>query len=81
MAGLKPEFAARDVPSVSDEDAKKNFPQGWTAPKPYLRIVAQPGERRPSYASRACMRCSSRSRSAFRSHTRSAVCRAAWPRR
>jgi thioredoxin-dependent peroxiredoxin len=25
--------------SVSDEDAKKLFPQGWQAPKPYLRIV------------------------------------------
>jgi len=30
--------------SVSDEDAKKLFPQGWTAPKPYLRIVKQPGK-------------------------------------
>ena len=29
--------------SVSDEDAKKLFPGGWTAPKPYLRIVKQPG--------------------------------------
>ncbi len=29
--------------SVSDEDAKKLFPQGWQAPKPYLRIVKQPG--------------------------------------
>lgn len=28
--------------SVSDDDAKKLFPQGWTAPKPYLRIVKQP---------------------------------------
>jgi hypothetical protein len=28
--------------SVSDEDAKKTYPQGWKAPKPYLRIVAQP---------------------------------------
>ena len=28
--------------SVSDEDAKKQFPQGWKAPKPYLRIVPQP---------------------------------------
>jgi alkyl hydroperoxide reductase subunit AhpC len=28
--------------SVNDEDAKKLFPQGWTAPKPYLRIVKQP---------------------------------------
>lgn len=30
------------VPSVSDEDAKKKFPDGWKAPKPYLRIVPQP---------------------------------------
>ncbi len=30
------------VPSVSDEDAKKKFPDGWEAPKPYLRIVPQP---------------------------------------
>ena len=29
--------------SVSDEDAKTLFPQGWQAPKPYLRIVKQPG--------------------------------------
>ena len=28
--------------SVSDDDAKKTYPQGWKAPKPYLRIVAQP---------------------------------------
>src|SRR3981189_3267395 len=28
--------------SVSDEDAKKQFPAGWKAPKPYLRIVPQP---------------------------------------
>jgi alkyl hydroperoxide reductase subunit AhpC len=28
--------------SVSDEDAKKKFPQGWNAPKPYLRYVEQP---------------------------------------
>ena len=27
------------VPSVSDEDAKVKFPNGWTAPRPYLRIV------------------------------------------
>jgi thioredoxin-dependent peroxiredoxin len=29
--------------SVSDEDAKKLFPQGWKAPKPYLRVTKQPG--------------------------------------
>jgi len=28
--------------SVNDEDAKKLFPQGWKAPKPYLRITQQP---------------------------------------
>jgi alkyl hydroperoxide reductase subunit AhpC len=28
--------------SVSDEDAKKKFPEGWKAPKPYIRIVPQP---------------------------------------
>ena len=28
--------------SVSDEDAKKQYPQGWKAPRPYLRIVSQP---------------------------------------
>lgn len=30
------------VPAVSDEDAKEKFPDGWEAPKPYLRIVPQP---------------------------------------
>lgn len=28
--------------SVSDEEAKEQYPQGWKAPKPYLRIVPQP---------------------------------------
>jgi alkyl hydroperoxide reductase subunit AhpC len=28
--------------SVSDEDAKKTYPDGWESPKPYIRIVAQP---------------------------------------
>ena len=28
--------------SVSDEEAKKIYPNGWKAPKPYLRIVPQP---------------------------------------
>ena len=28
--------------SVSDEEAKKTYPQGWKAPKPYIRIVPQP---------------------------------------
>ena len=30
--------------SVTDEDAKTLFPEGWKAPKPYLRIVRQPGQ-------------------------------------
>ena len=30
------------VPAVSDEDAKAKYPDGWNAPKPYLRIVPQP---------------------------------------
>jgi thioredoxin-dependent peroxiredoxin len=29
--------------SVPDEEAKKIYPQGWKAPKPYIRIVPQPG--------------------------------------
>ncbi|CAN7270461.1 peroxiredoxin [Rhizobium sp. LjRoot258] len=28
--------------SVSDDEAKKQYPQGWRAPKPYIRIVPQP---------------------------------------
>jgi len=28
--------------SVSDEDAKKMFPEGWKAPRPYIRIVSAP---------------------------------------
>ena len=28
--------------SVSDEEAKKIYPQGWQAPKPYIRIVRDP---------------------------------------
>jgi hypothetical protein len=30
------------VPTVSDDDAKKMFPQGWKTLKPYLRMVQQP---------------------------------------
>ena len=30
------------VPAVSDEAAREKFPDGWKAPKPYLRIVPQP---------------------------------------
>ena len=28
--------------SVSEDDAKKQYPQGWKSPKPYIRIVPQP---------------------------------------
>jgi alkyl hydroperoxide reductase subunit AhpC len=28
--------------SVSDEQAKQTYPQGWKSPKPYIRIVSQP---------------------------------------
>jgi alkyl hydroperoxide reductase subunit AhpC len=28
--------------SVSDDEAKKTYPDGWKAPRPYLRIVPQP---------------------------------------
>ena len=30
------------LPSVSDADAKEKYPDGWKAPKPYLRIAPQP---------------------------------------
>jgi hypothetical protein len=30
------------VPSLSDDDAKARFPDGWTTLKPYLRVVKQP---------------------------------------
>lgn len=30
------------VPAVSDDEAKKRYPDGWKAPKPYIRIVPQP---------------------------------------
>jgi thioredoxin-dependent peroxiredoxin len=28
--------------SVSDDDARKTYPQGWKALRPYLRVVPQP---------------------------------------
>jgi alkyl hydroperoxide reductase subunit AhpC len=28
--------------SVSDEEAKERYPEGWESPKPYIRIVPQP---------------------------------------
>ena len=29
--------------SVSDDEARKIYPNGWKSPKPYIRIVPQPG--------------------------------------
>ena len=28
--------------SVSDEEAKETYPEGWESPKPYIRVVPQP---------------------------------------
>ena len=41
------------LPSVSDEDAKKAFPGGWQAPRPYLRIVPQPADSDQEQAAKA----------------------------
>ncbi len=30
------------VPAVSDDEARKRFPDGWSAPKPYMRYIHQP---------------------------------------
>jgi len=30
------------VPAMSDEEARKRFPDGWKAPVPYLRLVPEP---------------------------------------
>jgi thioredoxin-dependent peroxiredoxin len=32
--------------AVSDDEAKKTYPDGWKAPRPYLRIVPQPGAKK-----------------------------------
>ena len=31
--------------SVSDDEAKEKYPQGWKTVKPYLRVVSQPGKK------------------------------------
>ena len=31
------------LPSVSDEDAKVKYPDGWQQPLPYIRVIPQPG--------------------------------------
>lgn len=33
------------LPSISDDDAKKKFPDGWKSPKPYIRMVKQPADK------------------------------------
>ena len=38
------------LPAVTDEEAKAKYPEGWQSPKPYLRIVAQPGKPQNSNA-------------------------------
>ena len=32
------------LPAVTEAEAKEKFPEGWKAPKPYLRYVAQPND-------------------------------------
>ena len=34
--------------SVSNEEAKETYPEGWKSPKPYIRIVPDPGDREPA---------------------------------
>jgi alkyl hydroperoxide reductase subunit AhpC len=41
------------LPSVSEEDAKKAFPGGWAAPRPYMRIVPQPADSDQEQAAKA----------------------------
>jgi hypothetical protein len=31
--------------SVSDDEAKQLFPQGWNTVKPYLRVLPQPNKK------------------------------------
>ena len=31
--------------NVSDEEARKKYPDGWKSPRPYIRVVPQPKER------------------------------------
>lgn len=30
------------APSVSDDEAREKYPDGWKSPKPYIRVVSQP---------------------------------------
>jgi alkyl hydroperoxide reductase subunit AhpC len=38
--------------SVSDDDAKETYPDGWESPRPYIRIVPQPAEERSPVGTR-----------------------------
>jgi alkyl hydroperoxide reductase subunit AhpC len=31
------------LPAVGEEEARQRYPGGWKAPRPYVRIVPQPG--------------------------------------
>jgi thioredoxin-dependent peroxiredoxin len=31
------------IRALTDDEAKKLYPNGWKTPKPYMRVVAQPG--------------------------------------
>jgi hypothetical protein len=31
------------LPAVSNDDAQKQYPEGWKTIKPYIRVVPQPG--------------------------------------
>jgi alkyl hydroperoxide reductase subunit AhpC len=35
------------LPSVGEEEARQKYPDGWKAPRPYLRIVPQPKKEQP----------------------------------
>jgi alkyl hydroperoxide reductase subunit AhpC len=41
-ANWKPGGDVIILPAVSDDEARQKYPDGWKAPRPYLRIVPQP---------------------------------------
>ena len=42
VVSAMPQTARLIAGSVSDEQAKETYPDGWESPKPYIRIVPQP---------------------------------------
>lgn len=44
-ANWKPGDDVMIAGSVSDEEATRRYPNGWKAPKPYIRIISQPALR------------------------------------